>query len=164
MTTKKQEREALEQIKNILATLDPDGWVNIAFEGVIEDAEENIENDFALSMNGRWQDAEQKLERLKAENEKYRKELEAANERIENLKKASLSKKDMDCALYSIGFRKEWYQSKADEAAQDIVKYADDPDSEDFRSAVKTNRFHADLARRWDEVEARVSAASIYAE
>ena len=67
MTTKDQERKALEQIKEIVDGLGPDSYVGTAFEGCFKDAEENIENDFALSMNGRWKYAEQKIEEYDAE-------------------------------------------------------------------------------------------------
>lgn len=65
--TKQQERDALAEIQKIVETLGPDSYLAIAFEGCFDDARENIENDFALSMNGRWQDAEQKVETLKAQ-------------------------------------------------------------------------------------------------
>ena len=51
--TKDQEREALEKIKAILDTLGLDSYVGTAFEGCLEIAEENIENDFAFSMKQR---------------------------------------------------------------------------------------------------------------
>lgn len=52
MNTKKEERDALNKIVAILSTLDNDGYVNTAFAGCVEDACQNIANDFALS----WQD------------------------------------------------------------------------------------------------------------
>lgn len=79
MTTKEQERKALEQIRKIVAGLGEDSYVATAFEGCFEDAEENIENDWACSMNGRWQDAEQKIEQYKA----IRDELVEENKRLE---------------------------------------------------------------------------------
>lgn len=48
----------------------------MAFAGCVEDAESNIENDWALSMAGRWQSAEQKLEAVKAEADGLRAERE----------------------------------------------------------------------------------------
>lgn len=62
MMTKQQEREALERIKNILADAGADSYIGMAFAGCVEDAESNIENDWALSMAGRWQSAEQKTD------------------------------------------------------------------------------------------------------
>ena len=50
MTTKEQERQALEKIKAIVEGLGEDSYVGKAFEGCFEIAEENIENDFFISM------------------------------------------------------------------------------------------------------------------
>lgn len=98
MTTKEQELKALEQIKKILAGLDADGWVATAFEGCAEDAEENIQNDFALSMKSRFAGAQKTIEaaalenaQLKEENAALLKRAEEA-ERIANLKIASADK------------------------------------------------------------------------
>lgn len=63
--TKDQEREALEKIKAILDTLGLDSYVGIAFEGCLEIAEENIENDFAFSMKQRVEAAVVENSRLK---------------------------------------------------------------------------------------------------
>lgn len=59
--TKAQEREALEKIKAIVATLGPRSYVGTALDGCLEDAEVNIENDFGDSMRARWQDAEKRV-------------------------------------------------------------------------------------------------------
>lgn len=63
--TKDQEREALEKIKAILDTLGPDSYVGTAFEGCLEIAEENIEDDFACSMKQRVEAAVVENSRLK---------------------------------------------------------------------------------------------------
>lgn len=60
MATKEQERKALEQIRQIIAGLGNCSYIGMAVEGMIEDAEENIENDFALSMKDRF-DHQQKI-------------------------------------------------------------------------------------------------------
>lgn len=63
--TKDQECEALEKIKAILDTLGLDSYVGTAFEGCLEIAEENIENDFAFSMKQRVEAAVVENSRLK---------------------------------------------------------------------------------------------------
>ena len=87
MTTKEQERKALEQIKKILGGLEEDSYVKTAMKGMVEDAEDNIENDWAMSRYDAWESAEKKLEKTKAElreaNEKIA-ELEAGNRAYEN--------------------------------------------------------------------------------
>lgn len=60
MATKAEERKALEQIRKIIEGLGSDSYIGIAVEGMLEDAAENIENDFALSMKDRF-DHQQKI-------------------------------------------------------------------------------------------------------
>lgn len=58
MTTKEQERKALEQIRKIVDSLGEDSYIATAFEGCFEIAADNIENDFACSMQQRVESAE----------------------------------------------------------------------------------------------------------
>lgn len=78
MTTKEQERKALEQIRQIIAGLGNCSYIGMAMEGMIEDAEENIENDFALSTKDRYEGENKKAELLNDDLEQTRKELELA--------------------------------------------------------------------------------------
>jgi hypothetical protein len=50
MTTKQQEREALERIRKIVEALGEQSYIGTAFEGCFEIAEQNIEYDAAFSM------------------------------------------------------------------------------------------------------------------
>lgn len=70
MTTKQQEREALEKIRKIVEALGEYSYIGTAMAGMFEDAEENIENDFAMSWKDRAEDREHEIEALKAENQK----------------------------------------------------------------------------------------------
>lgn len=102
MATKEQERKALEQIRKIVAGLGEDSYVATAFEGCFCDAEDNIENDWALSMNGRWQDAEQKIEEYKAIRDELVEENKTLKERAERAEKmfnqkVELASKYFDC-------------------------------------------------------------------
>ena len=63
--TKQQEREALEKIKAIVATLGPRSYVGTALDGCLVDAEVNIENDFGDSMKARWLHADAQLNAAK---------------------------------------------------------------------------------------------------
>lgn len=101
MITKEQERKALAKIKKILEEVGEDSYIGIAMEGVLDDAEENIENDFALSMKGRWQTTtklismrddeikakDMEIERLKKELAETEEDCKALNERIDSLRK-----------------------------------------------------------------------------
>lgn len=58
--TKAEEREALAKIREILSGLGDDSYVGKAFEGCIEQAEENICSDWMLSWKGRYLDEQAK--------------------------------------------------------------------------------------------------------
>ncbi len=103
MTTKDQERKALEQIKKIVAGLGEDSYIATAFAGCFEDAENNIADDAAYSMKDR-------VESLSKENWNKRKEIvdlknalkemeERANH-AEELFNAKVQSADKWCAKY----------------------------------------------------------------
>ena len=67
MTTREQEKKALEQIKEIIAGLGKDSYIAIAMDGMIDDAEDNIENDWAMSWKDRAVTASKRYEKAEAE-------------------------------------------------------------------------------------------------
>lgn len=151
MTTKDQERKALEAIKKILAGLDEDGYVRTAMQGVIEDAEDNIENDWAMSRYDAWQSAEQKFEAANAElkDEKIKsarlllekdKEIASLKSDIETLKTNVLTTEELgDIGRVASAYR---YDCEDEERAQAnaIVANADEPNSRAFKDAVVAHR------------------------
>lgn len=88
MTTKQQERDALARIREILETLDSDGYVNTAMEGVLEIAETNIENDWACSLKERLDSAMAEVTRLRAANSDLSDTLQIGRARIAELEQA----------------------------------------------------------------------------
>lgn len=95
--TKAQERETLEKIKAMVAELGPQSYLATAFDGAFEDAETNIENDFAFSMKARVESAEEKLREmgsdynsLKRDAALLQEQLTAAQEQIKALKRQQL--------------------------------------------------------------------------
>lgn len=85
MTTKEQERQAIQKIKKIVEGMGENSYLATAMEGVLETAEENIEYDAAFSLKGRAEVAEKEASELKKENEELRKELKEAQERVARL-------------------------------------------------------------------------------
>lgn len=85
MTTKEQERKALEQIRKIVEELGEDSYVAMAFDGCFEDAEENIKNDFGVSMKERWLAVEGEKEKLAAQVAKKDEQIKSLETKIENL-------------------------------------------------------------------------------
>lgn len=87
MTTKEQERKALEQIRKIVEALGEDSYIGTAMAGMFEDAEDNIENDFAMSWKDRAENRQRDIEALKAENQKLREIAENAEKQVEVFQK-----------------------------------------------------------------------------
>lgn len=85
MTTKAQERQALQKIREILETLDADGYVRTAFDGVLDIAETNIENDWACSLKEQVESARAGESDWKEKYSRTLEDLRAANARIEKL-------------------------------------------------------------------------------
>jgi len=63
--TKDQERKALEQIKKIIDGLGADSYLGLTFEGIMEQAEENITNDFASNYKEMYERDELTIEELR---------------------------------------------------------------------------------------------------
>lgn len=66
MTTKEQERKALDQIRKIVESLGANSYIATAFDGCFEVAESNIENDWACSMKEQAENAQKKAEALES--------------------------------------------------------------------------------------------------
>lgn len=94
MTTKEQERKALEQIKKIVAGLGEGSYIGTAFEGCFEIAEENISNDFACSMKQRKEAAEFAEDHLRETVAKKDEQIKSFEGKIERLQ--SLNEKRYD--------------------------------------------------------------------
>lgn len=140
---KETERAFLNEIKEILEGLGPDSYCAWAFEGCVEDAEENISNDSAVSMRGRWENEReahektrkslteklneqgQRIAELEAEVQKARQmeakaRKEAAEDKIALEKAKEKILPDNVAAELTIMLRKQ-----ADEAAKEALYYAD---------------------------------------
>ena len=74
MATKAQERAALEKIRKIVDGLGEESYIGHAMDGVFEDAEQNIENDF-------WNSYRDRYEYMNVQFEKAEDDLVKANER-----------------------------------------------------------------------------------
>jgi len=92
MTTKEQERKALEQIKKIVAGLGEDSYLATAFDGCFDLAERNIDEDAAYSMKGRWEYSEKERDAAIATIDELKKRACDAEKMIDDLE-AKLAKK-----------------------------------------------------------------------
>lgn len=86
MTSKEEERKALEQIKKIVSTLGPDSYIATAFEGCFDIAESNIDNDFACSMKQRAEAADRDASKYAVLAEQRKAEIEQLNSTNQSLR------------------------------------------------------------------------------
>ena len=141
--SKDTEREYLGRIKNILDALGPNSYCAWAFEGCVEDAEENIGNDSAVSMRGRWEDEREAHEKTR---KSLTEKVNAQGQRIAELEAELQKAKQMEgqarkeAAEFKIALEKAkekilpdnvaaelaiMLRKQADEAAKEALYYAD---------------------------------------
>ena len=83
--TKEQERETLEKIRVMIAELGPQSYLATAFEGCLEDAEQNIEDDAAYSMKARLEIQAQRAIERGYEVDRLKADLATAQSKVETL-------------------------------------------------------------------------------
>lgn len=114
MTTKEQERQAIEKIRKIVAGMGENSYLATAMEGVLETAEENIEYDAAFSLKGKAEVAEKEASKLKAENEELRKMLKETQERAARLE-SRCNEAYSELERYTLP---DWMQQELDKMVQ----------------------------------------------
>lgn len=83
MTTKDQERQAIEKIRKIVEGLGENSYVGFAMEGVLELAKDNIREDTACSMKKRAEIAWERADKAEKENKDLKKEVEDLKKTVE---------------------------------------------------------------------------------
>ena len=143
--TKKQEQEALNKIKEILADFGPDTYLGMAFEGVLDDAQANIDCDFGNSWKNRY-------ERAMTEGFKAAEELEETKQALEKAKAETLSVDIMN-EIHTSAIEYQNYLAKVKEQeAKRIVELADDTSNNEFIEAVRHHRFYAKRVKKQEEI------------
>ena len=140
MTTKEQERKALEKIRKIVEELGENSYVGTAFEGCFEIAEENIYNDFACSMKQRAEAAQKEVEALEIEVDNRKAVIYELTVERDKLRAKTLTTAEAGAIKAILSHSKFEAADLADSSAQRIVELADNPDSAEFRQAVQDNR------------------------
>ena len=169
MTTKAQERAALEKIRKIVAGLGENSYIGTAFDGCFEIADQNIEYDFADSFKGRLQLAEEELKAAKAEAETLKldnRDLRAALEQAKSdasktitaLREKALGADDLDDVAQLLADKVLDLGKEVSNAAQRIVEQADQPGSVEFQNAVKEHRAAQSQLSYYSAVLSRVNA------
>lgn len=163
--SKQQERETLEAIRKMVAELGENSYIGTAFEGCFEIAEQNIENDFGGSMKQRADGAEQAelesnaaIKELEAKLKTATAEIEALKKAIEEERKEKLSTADLNDLATIVRGKQKDYKKTHDESAIKIIKFAENPNSDEFKTAVKEHRSSAEAAKSIEHLVTNINA------
>lgn len=170
MATKRNERETLEVIRQLVADLGEQSYLATAFQGCFEDAEDNIDDDAAYSYKGRYEhvreqldEAKKKIEELEgkltqeiAEKQQARDEAQAV---IKKLEAKALSEDDLEDIRQLLDDRATEADEKAEKAAAEIVRFAEATGLPEFRQAVTDHRNYIKDAKYYRELLGRVVEA-----
>ena len=170
IATKQQERDTLAAIRRMVEELGPQSYLATAFAGCFEDAESNIENDFADSMKARYLHADAELNAAKGTieelEEKLRQEIaerqrarDEAQEVIKKLEAKVLSNDDLEDIRQLLSDRAAEADETAKKYAAEIVERADDPAGREFQEAVRMHRTYTREAEYTRNLLGRVVAA-----
>lgn len=116
MTTKDQERQAIEKIRKIVEGLGENSYVGFAMDGILELAEDNIREDTAYSMKERAEIAQKDARKAEKEN----KDLKAE---IEDLKK-TVEKRETTISELNTELCNARAEAKANEIPEELKKEA----------------------------------------
>lgn len=145
--TKAQERATLAKIKAMVEELGPRSYLATAFEGCFEIAEQNIDDDAAYSMQGRYDVLEESYRKLgsdynalKTDLSHARRELEEAQEEIADLTKRQLPL-PLHNTIYGLAVDElATARQRMERAAEIMAELGDTPQDIAFGNAVKEYR------------------------
>ena len=122
MTTKDQERQAIEKIRKIVEGLGENSYVGFAMDGVLELAEDNIREDTAYSMKESAEIAWERAAKAEKENKDLKKTVEKREATILELNtelcnaKANEISEELVQEMYCMAYNKEAGAQKKDGA------------------------------------------------
>lgn len=154
MTTKEQEKQALEKIRKIVESMGEYSYIGMAMVGVLEDAERNIEEDAAYSMKQRYESAEkraidlaEKLSKQTAEIAKLHEEIKMYRAKIRGMEEAAqketyrkLPKQCVEMVLKNLVENEEAITDELGMVADQMVSYSlglYGPESDDIKEEYK---------------------------
>ena len=143
IATKDQERKALEEIRKIVDNLGENSYVGAAMEGVLELAEDNIENDFVQSMKESVEKAEKRAHELEEKLEEER---------------ACILPEEVRQKFYGIAFDKKYKaQAEAMTAAERMAEAVEcgenaRPDAIRYRETTEEVKEWKDIIKLLDDI------------
>lgn len=83
--TKAQEREALKKIQKIIEEAGPDSYIGMTFAGIVEQAEDNITNDFANNYKALYETSEKNYSDLYYERQELKRQAKDLQEQMKTI-------------------------------------------------------------------------------
>ena len=81
--TKEQEREALKKIQEIIEEAGPESYIGMTFAGIVEQAEENIANDWGICPVKELETAQERISTMQGTEAEKDRTIEILNETLE---------------------------------------------------------------------------------
>lgn len=155
MTTKEQERQAIEKIDKIVEGLGANSYVAAAMEGVLELAEQNIEDDAMYSWKDRAESAQKKIQELEAALKSARKELQEAQEDMKEMQQ-ELTDRRKECIRLRMnhGQAEDLIEIVRTQQALNEEKAINAASSMAY--AVVNGEDAKDFAQRWNDAQEKV--------
>lgn len=153
MTTKEQERQAIEKIRKIVEGLGENSYVGFAMEGVLELAEDNIREDTAYSMKKNAEIAWEREDKAEKENKDLKKEVEDLKKTVEK-REATIS--ELNTELCNAGtYHLETYEPGEEEQMPQSMNI--------WKEVERRKKAEKDLRRmieRWDVAMDHISEST----
>lgn len=156
MSTKDEERKALEKIRKIVADLGEDSYIGMAFAGCFEDAERNIDEDAAYSNAERAERYEIEMTNAKRENAELKSKIGKMEVKIKEMEGKTLCPADLMLLSEIVGSSIRQKKEIAMGAAERIVMWASDTEDQHFKDAVAQHRGAQAAIEKYEKVEARL--------
>lgn len=156
MSTKDEERKALEKIRKIVADLGEGSYIGMAFTGCFEDAERNIDEDAAYSNAERAERYEIEMTNAKRENAELKKKLGEAEDKIREMEDKALLPADLMILSEIVGSAIRQKKEIAMGAAERIVMWASNTEDQHFKEAVAQHRGAQAAIEKYEKVEGRL--------
>ena len=153
IATKEKERAALGEIKKIVESLGEESYLSVAFDGCFEDAESNIENDFAYSMKSRFESAREEADYFSGVCKNKDTTISCQRDEINKLKlriaeleaqvtHPAISHESIEQLTSLVETALKESQKKISAEALILAENADEPESEEFKASLAALKAH----------------------
>ena len=163
LSTKRNERETLEIIRQLVADLGPQSYLGTAFDGCFDDAEINIEDDLAFSMKARYEFAKGKVEELETQLKKAKQNIQVLIKRyderdaaFERMSSMVLPADDLEDLRQLVAAQVNEAKEKAKVESVTIIQFAKTPDAPEFKEAVNMYDHYTSTAAYYQKILDRI--------